>query len=274
MQKLGPKAQAAIDEELSRFERGDLSPVTEIIRIRRKGGEHPSDSWTFANQVLSFLTSGSLDTRGIRQWNEVGRKVKKGSKAGFILIPITRKIQEEDPQTGETVERSLPIGFKSCPVFGVESTEGDPVTLPDYTPAELPPLMNVAESWNLRVKWTPDLPSRYLGWYRHGEREIALATESERLYFHELAHAAHSRIEGPNHRKGQDPRHEAVAEFSACVLMSLYGLRDTTGESWQYIKGYNKDLLKALHRVLNDCKAVIDELLMEADRLQTQQQAA
>ncbi|MDP6088522.1 MAG: hypothetical protein QGF68_21160, partial [Nitrospinota bacterium] len=134
MQKLGPKAQAAIDEVLSRFERGDLSPVTEIIRIRREGGEHPSDRWTFANQVLSFITSGSLDTRGIRQWNEVGRKVKKGSKAGFILIPITRKVEKEDPQTGEMVERSLPVGFKSCPVFAVESTEGDPVTLPDYTP--------------------------------------------------------------------------------------------------------------------------------------------
>jgi hypothetical protein len=274
MQKLGPKAQAAIDEVLSRFERGDLSPVTEIIRIRREGGEHPSDRWTFANQVLSFITSGSLDTRGIRQWNEVGRKVKKGSKAGFILIPITRKVEKEDPQTGEMVERSLPVGFKSCPVFAVESTEGDPVTLPDYTPAELPPLMNVAESWGLAVKWTPDLPSRYLGWYRHGEREIALATEDERLFFHELAHGAHSRIEGPNHGKGQDPRREAVAEFSACVLMSLYGLRDTTGESWQYIKGYNKDPLKALYKVLNDCKAVIDEILMEADRLQAQQQAA
>ena len=162
MQKLGPKAQAAIDEVLFRFERGDLSPVTEILRIRRKGGERPSNSWTFANQVLSFVTPGSLDAvfpalpgpafgRGIRQWNEAGRKVRKGSKAGFILIPVTRKIQEGDPQTGETVERSLPIGFKSCPIFGIESTEGEPVTLPDYTPAELPPLMNVAESWNVSV---------------------------------------------------------------------------------------------------------------------------
>ena len=274
MQKLGPKAQAAIDEVLSRFERGDLSPVTDILRIRRQGGERPSDSWTFANQVLAFVTSGSLDARGIRQWNEAGRKVRKGSKAGFILIPITRKVEEEDPQTGEMVARSLPIGFKSCPIFGVESTEGDPVMLPDYTPAELPPLMDVAESWNLSVKWTPDLPGRYLGWYRHGEREIALATEDERLFFHELAHAAHSRVEGPNHRNGQDPRREAVAEFSACVLMALYGLRDTTGESWQYIKSYNRDPLKALYKVLNDCKAVIDEILNEADRLQGQQQAA
>ncbi len=56
--------------------------------------------------------------------------------------------------------------------------------------------------------------------------------------------------------------------------MSLYGLRDTTGESWQYIKGYNKDPLKALYKVLNDSKAVIDEILMEADLLQAQQQAA
>ena len=82
MQKLGPKAQAAIDEVLFRFERGDLSPVTEIIRIRRKGGERPSDSWTFANQVLSFVTSGSLDARGIRQWNEAGGRCGRGARPG------------------------------------------------------------------------------------------------------------------------------------------------------------------------------------------------
>ena len=32
-------AKFDIDEVLSRFERGDLSPVTEIIRIRREGGD-------------------------------------------------------------------------------------------------------------------------------------------------------------------------------------------------------------------------------------------
>ena len=39
MRKLGPKAQNAIKEVLARFEGGDLSPGTEVIRIRRKGGD-------------------------------------------------------------------------------------------------------------------------------------------------------------------------------------------------------------------------------------------
>ena len=101
-------------------------------RLRRfsvfgaRAGERPSNSWTFANQVLSFVTPGSLDARGIRQWNEAGRKVRKGSKAGFILIPVTRKIQEgRSANRGGLSNGPFPSVFKSCPIFGIESTEGE-----------------------------------------------------------------------------------------------------------------------------------------------------
>ena len=39
MRKLGPKAQNAMREAPARLERGDLSAVTEAIRIRREGGD-------------------------------------------------------------------------------------------------------------------------------------------------------------------------------------------------------------------------------------------
>lgn len=74
---LGPKAEQAIQKVLRQFEQGNLSRVVDILRLERAKGDRPSDAWTFANRVLAYVATGSLDARGIRQWNEVGRKVKR-----------------------------------------------------------------------------------------------------------------------------------------------------------------------------------------------------
>ena len=107
-----------------------------------------------------------------------------------------------------------------------------------------------------------------LGVYRHSGK-IDLATHEEAVWFHELAHAAHHRtgdLEGSSKAK-----REGVAEFSASVLMALYGKRDHSGNALKYIERYYpKDTLRALYGILNDCRRVIDVILAEANRLHAQ----
>lgn len=109
--KLSEKAQAAVDGVIRRFETGDLSPIVNYIRIKRAVGDTglPSDSWSFGNQILAFLSTGSEDARGFNQWKAVGRKVKKGARAGYIFIPCSRTV--EDERTGK--EKVVVYGFKA-----------------------------------------------------------------------------------------------------------------------------------------------------------------
>jgi len=135
-----------------------------------------------------MFLAGTNDARGFRQWQEVGRHVKRGSKAFTILAPRFIKKDAEDQEETKTIL----VGFLSVPVFRVEDTEGKPL---DYQKIELPelPLMEVAKEWGISMKAIPG-NYRYLGYFSQDRREIALATEEECVFFHELVHVAHQRF--------------------------------------------------------------------------------
>jgi len=63
------------------------------IFIHRRD-EVPCRKWSWHNQLLVAL-SGTADARGIKQWNKVGRKAKKGSNAVWILAPRIKKVTKE-----------------------------------------------------------------------------------------------------------------------------------------------------------------------------------
>jgi hypothetical protein len=43
-----------------------------------------------------IFLSGTQDARGFRQWKQVGRYVRKGGKAIYILVPrITKTVDDE-----------------------------------------------------------------------------------------------------------------------------------------------------------------------------------
>jgi len=52
----------------------------------------PSQKWSLNNRWLLMLQGMNFDCRGFRQWQQVGRAVKKGEQAGFILIPLIKKV--------------------------------------------------------------------------------------------------------------------------------------------------------------------------------------
>ena len=203
--------------------------------------------------------SGTNDARGFRQWQEVGRHVKKGSKAFTILAPRFIKKDTEDQEETKTIL----IGFLAVPVFRVEDTEGEPL---DYQKIELPelPLMEVAQEWGISVKAIPGNYC-YFGYFSQDRREIALATKEESVFFHELAHAAHQRILGKL-KNGQDWMQEIVAELSAGVLCRVVGKTSKhLGNSYRYIEVYarraNLTPWQGCMKVMSDTEKVLNLIM-------------
>lgn len=253
------------------FESGDLPQA--VARAVIKGDARPCDRWSLGNRLI-MLAAGTEDARGFKQWQEVGRRVKKGAKAFYILAPLTKKKTvrrtEVDPETGGerevTEERTVVTGFRGVPVFRVEDTEGEP--LPDYSPPEPPPLFDVAKRFVDDVKYRP-FTGGYFGCFKPGKREIVLTTHDAFTFFHELAHAVHDTIKPGGLKGGQHADQEIVAELAACALCELYGFRGYTWHGWEYIKHYaaldGQQALKAVQGVLADVEKVLDAILGAAE---------
>ena len=236
------KVTEVLNSIIKRFKTGDIPQAISYSAFPNP--ETPSAQWSLLNRTLLFM-SGTHDARGFRQWKEANRYVKKGSKAIHILVPRFKKNDED--------ELNL-IGFMTAPVFKYEDTDGDPI--PDYLP-ELPelPFIEVAEEWGISVKAVPG-NYKYYGYFSSTRNEIALATEEETVFFHELCHAAHNKVTPL--KPGQDPFQEIVAELGASVLCLMVGKESKyLGNNWRYIERYAE---KAKMSPLSACLRVFKEV--------------
>ncbi len=254
---MNQKIKAVLDNILNAFESGDIPEAVAVASFPI--ANIPSSQWSFTNRTIQFI-NGTGDSRGYRQWLSAGRQVKKGSNAIYILVPCFKKLKDEDM---EEEKKSLTF-FKAMPVFRVEDTSGEPL---DYQNIELPelPLLERAYSWGIDVKAVPG-NYRYYGYFAPDRREIALATNSEKTFFHELSHAADHIIKG-HLKPGQNPLQEITAELSAQALARIAGRNseDTTGNSYRYIKRYAEQIKMSPHKaclkVLSDCQKILNLIL-------------
>lgn len=254
---MNDKVKNVLKGILEMFRSGDIPEA--VAYASHPIADIPSNRWSFTNRIIMFF-SGTRDARGYRQWSEVNRHVKKGSKAFHILVPCFGK--EVNERTGE--EQQVLKYFKSAPVFRLEDTEGEPL---DYQMLEVPdlPLIQRAKEWGINVK---SIPGNYFyhGSYSKTQKKINLATDEEGVFFHELGHVAHEKVKGTL-EKGQDPFQEIVAELSAQALCRIVGKsgRDTLGNSYRYIESYAKKLdlnpYSACMRVMRDTEKVLKLIL-------------
>ncbi|MES4787286.1 MAG: hypothetical protein C4294_17385, partial [Nitrospiraceae bacterium] len=79
--------------------------------------------------LIALQRPGATLVAGIKRWNEMGRRVKRGEKGIAILAPIVVRETVTDPDTGEERVEERVRGFKTVYVFDVSQTEGEPVVL-------------------------------------------------------------------------------------------------------------------------------------------------
>lgn len=245
------RSEEATSKLIEIFETGELPSAIAQTVIHRAQSEAPSASWSLGNQVLMLL-AGTQDARTYRQWQKVGRQVKpkdEGGEAFYILEPM--KIKITDNETGE--ERMITRGFKGSPRFRIEDTYGERVEQPDYTPMQLPPLWERAEELGIKVDYAPYVGG-FRGYYQPTADYIMLVTQDTSTFFHELAHAAHARVE--TLKGGQDARQEIIAETVSATLCLMYGLEGYVPHSMDYIAHYARGAKNPARAVLNVLKTV------------------
>lgn len=253
-----PKVKETLASILCRFEAGDIPDAVAIVCFPRL--DVPMNRWSLLNRLIVFF-SGTQDARGIKQWRRAGRFPKKGSKAIYILAPSFYKEQDEDGS-----KRQILRGFITVPVFRYQDTDGKPIhreemTLPPF------PLIEKAKQWGISVS-TVQGNDRYYGYYSQKRNEIALATEAECVFFHELSHAAHARIVGTLKNR-QNPLQEIAAELSALALSKLVGIdpKDYFGNSYLYIAKYAKKLKMSPYlacvKVVSDVEKILRFILRQ-----------
>ena len=265
--------QSAITTLMAMFANGNFPAQVAMTIIRKAEGDSiPADNWSFANCLL-MSSQNTHDARGFRQWQAVGRNVKKGSKAIHIFAPLTKKVVEKDEATGEEIARIIIVGFRPIPVFRLEDTEGEPLPTFDYTPKTYPPFFDVAEKLGVKVEYKA-LRSDYYGRYTSGQRKIELCSEDAVVYYHELAHAVHDTF--VDLRKCDKTKKEIVAELSALVLCEISGVSGYEWQGYKYISNYCADskpenVLKKIMGVLNDVEKIVSIILKASeDKLSAQ----
>ncbi len=272
--KLYGRAEQTAQRIVDAFkEPGKLPKALAPVFIHRNDENVPCRRWSWHNQLLAAL-SGTSDARGMKQWNNVNRKIKRGSKAIWILAPCLKSIREKDDNGGET-KRNILYGFKGTPVFAVEDTEGK--TLPGNEKSDVwlrnLPLLEVAESWGIHVGTYSGENKNALGYFQFGtgRKAIMMGVENLSTWAHELVHAADHHL-----TKLTDDRNmlEIIAELGSAILLEAIGHSHEAdlGGAYAYIQHYaeatGKPPVKACMDVLDRTCRCVSLILDTAEQIQ------
>lgn len=250
------------DRLLDMFRTGEMPKAVAKTMIRKTGQEIPSDKWSLGNKIIMYAHE-TEDARGIKQWEAVGRSLKRDTKAIYILRPIKKKVQADDEESGEKKEIMIPVAFQPIPVYRYEDTVGKEIERPNYSPENLPPLHDIAKALGIDIKYIP-FNGRAWGSFNFGKNQIKLSTHDVDTFFHELGHAVHNTFKPL--KGGQDRDQEIVAEMTSAALCEMYGFEGYIYDSFKYIKHYSKDktnngVVKSIMQVLGDVEKVLEIIL-------------
>jgi hypothetical protein len=264
------RVSAIANDILAAFDSGELPQALAQLFIHRNV-EVPSRLWTWTNRLIT-IRHGHVYAAGFRQWQEVGRYVKKGEHAFHILAPRIAKAKEDDAKRGVKEGDPVTLGFLAVPVFGYLQTEGEPLAGVEDAPEFIDrlPLVEVAGAWGLSVSLYSheDAPDR-LGYFTPGVG-IALGVENLSTWAHELVHAADHRL-GNLVARSLDA--EVVAEFGGAILLECLGYTSESdrGGAYRYLQRYceteKRNLLGACTELLDRTCGCITLLLDEAEAL-------
>ena len=250
--------QDAINKVVEILKTGNIEKIAYAVFKTERG--YPSDSWSFLNRLIMFCHD-TEDARGFQQWNQAGRRLKKGTKAFFITVPGLVKTKKKIiNENGEEEDERRRI-YLSKPVYRFEDTTGTPREEDGFKPEIPVNIVQVAEGLGLEIKAKRYTGEEY-GYFNPVQKEIALMSPDLDVFLHELAHAVDNQLNGEL-QGGQQPDQEIVAELSAEVVAYLLGHR-LNGRSRDYITDYSAGNWKPVFALLNRVNCVVGYIVHKA----------
>jgi antirestriction protein ArdC len=241
--------------------------------------------YSFRNSLLIQLQCPHASrVAGFRAWQQLGRQVRKGEKAIWILAPVTRKVDADSQETVDTNGQRVLVAFKPACVFDISQTDGDELLEAcarlqgDDPTGSYDLLRTVAHGLGYTVEET-ELPGTTNGDCNFTERRIRVEVRNDgrqqvKTLAHELGHAIlHQPGEG---RPDSRPLLELEAESVAYVVCHNLGI-DTSDYSFGYvatwaggsdeardaIKASGSRIQKAADQILTAIEAVRDGAMAE-----------
>ena len=260
-------------------------------------------NYSFNNTLLIAMQrpDATLVT-GYRNWQSMGRQVKKGEKGITIIAPapIKRKKeqtvldQDQKPVIGpdgkpktEEVEITLPC-FKAITVFDIEQTTGEPIQT--LAPEILTAAVEDFDLFLQAIREISPVPIRFdaiegsaNGYYHNLNKEIVIKkdmsqSQTLKTAIHETAHARlHDReiMESQGIEKDRLTK-EVEAESVVYCVCSAFEL-DTSEYSFPYIAGWSsgkelRELKASMDVIRKTAGEMIDELTEKIEMMLEQKQ--
>lgn len=219
------------------------------------------EQWQARNEISGGTIPEPSALAGYKQFQAMGRQVRKGEKGYQILSPVTARFASSTPENSESWRRlasrekpaegeqvqSRMVGVKPATVFDIAQTDGPEIpSMPDWAPiaqGETPAGLRDAVEAEIgregyRIEGDPH--GRAEGTTFFDEKRVAYNAarsdnEQTATLLHELGHIKmHSGAEARELPRGQ---REFEAETYAHVLAGLHGM-DTTESSATYSGGW------------------------------------
>lgn len=261
-----------LDKIIKMFSTKDFPEQLTMSVIKRLAKDKgiPSDKLSISNQLLMRM-QGATDIRTAKAWAKVGRTVKSFANDKKVWIICPTMIWVDQLQENNTYEKKqILIGYHPEYRWDVSNTDGAPLETVDYTPPVMPPLMEVAEKWNIKTTYIPHTGQGYYG-YTNTKNEIVLCTTETRTFFHELAHQAHRRVEENGWLDKE--KAEIVAETVSAVLCQMYGITGFERYSFDYVAHFakgEKNLYQKVGGLLNIIEKTLLLIVENADSIPTE----
>lgn len=233
--------------------------------------------YSFANTMLIHAQCPEASrVAGFKTWQKLGRAVRKGERAIWILAPRLYKPKDDDLQDengdDDAEETKRKVYFRPVPVFDISQTEGDELPSPvkklegDDDGGAFDRLTAFSGSRGCPVTVEP-IAGRANGYFAPLENRIVVRedlgpVQACKTLAHEIAHSfLHTDIEVYRAHRGDC---ELEAESVAFVVLQHLGI-DSGGYSFGYVAGWqggNDAAIKALktsaQRIQVTAKAIIE----------------
>jgi hypothetical protein len=214
--------------------------------------------YSFLNQIRLLLQGVREPVATYNRWHELGRQVRKGSKAKVVLAPIMVSRERKDTNgaivlgsDGKPRKGQVLVGFRdSRTVFGYSDTDGD-----ELPPVELPGWDTDTALGALGIDRVPfnmvNGNAQGFSFEDDDGRHLAInptAAYPAKTLLHELAHLV------LGHCKGNDETHRGVAEFEAEATAYLVAKElelidwDAAESSRPSTKSWQRDTSSSLRR--------------------------